>query len=85
MSAVGKVASKLADVVTGGVDEVRSTVAAYKAAREARDIAIAERALVVGHHRAAREAGLSPSRVRQILHDVTAPRAEGDDREGDPQ
>jgi hypothetical protein len=73
-------ASRFADAVTGGVDEVRSTVAAYKAAREARDIAIAERALVVGHHRAAREAGLSPSRVRQILHDVTAPR----DREGDP-
>jgi hypothetical protein len=85
VSAVGKVASKLAEVVNGGVDEVRSTVAAYKAAREARDLAIAERALVVGHHRAAREAGLSPSRVRQILHDVTAPRSDQGDRQEDPQ
>lgn len=81
MSVVGKIVG----AVTGGVDEVHRTVAAYKAAREARDLAIAEAALAVGHHRVAQEAGLSPSRVRQILHDVTAPHDHHDAREGDPQ
>lgn len=85
MSAVRKIAGAFSDAVTDGVEEVVSTVAAYKAAREARDLAIAERALAVGQHRAAREAGLSPSRVRQILQDVTAPQQQRDDREGDPQ
>lgn len=82
MSVVGKIV----DAVTGGIDEVHRTVAAYKAAREARDLAIAEAALTVGHNRVAREAGLSPSRVRQILHDVTDPQEpHGAVREGGPQ